>query len=385
MKNLLLVTLLMVFAIVSFGQTKKILLEELTTTLCGFCPPKSIDLERLADSTDEVIIVVHHAGFGKDAMTCPPATAFASAFAPNHFPSMTIDRIKFDSVPGYYTKKVGVSMMAFKWADTSIAILNHTSPKATVEIEKQFNQSTREISGNIKVKFISQVNPGDLRINLYIIEDSVVGDTGNYDYDQKNYATNDPKYPELKGKSLIYYKAHNDVLRAAPLGDWGASGVIPANPVVGTVYSKSFQYTLPQKYDNVKGNIVEPHRIYLVAFVSYYDADTWKRNVLNAEKVNLTGQGSSMIEKTENSYNISVYPNPANEFTNVNFNLSNNSDIKIELYNQTGQQIAILAEAYYESGNYRLTVNTALLNQGVYYLKIEDNNQQHTTKIVVVH
>jgi len=386
MKTRLSVIILIIFTgNILFAQSKKILLEEMTTTLCGFCPPKSIDLQRMADTIDEVIVVVHHAGFGKDAMTCAPSTAFANAFSPNHFPSMTIDRIKFDSVPGYYTQKVGVSMMAFKWADTTLAILNRTSPQVTVGIEKNYNTATREIAGNIKVKFLTKPESGDFRINLYILEDSVVGDTGKYDYDQKNYITNDPKYPELMGKSVIIYKAHNDVVRAAPLGDWGAEGVIPTNPVVNNIYSKDFSYFLPQKYDVSKGHTVAPDRIYLVAFVSYFNTDTWKRRVINAEKVSLTDNGSSMIDNVNQTGNISVFPNPANEFTNVNFSIFENDVVTFNIYDQSGKKIYQHRENECLAGSYRLTINTSDFNNGVYVVRIQSSNSINTAKIMVCH
>jgi hypothetical protein len=162
---------------------KRVMLEEMSTTLCSFCPVKSIDAARFEVANPNTISITHHAGFGKDAMTSNASLEFAGAFQPYHYPSATIDRIKFDSVPGYYNKYVGVSMMAFKWQDTILSILNNVTAKAAVGIEKTFNSSTRVISGNVKVEFVSAVDPGDFRINLYIVEDSVVGDTGSYAYD----------------------------------------------------------------------------------------------------------------------------------------------------------------------------------------------------------
>lgn len=387
MKEKLITLLILSFLIFSASaQVKKILLEEMTTTLCGFCPPKSIDLERLADTIPEAVVVVHHAGFGKDAMTNAPATAFAGAFSPGHFPSMTIDRIKFDSAPGYYTKYVGVSMMAFKWADTVLAILKRSTPEATVSIEKSYNSSKREITGQVKVKFLKKPEPGDLRINLYVLEDSVTGDTGKYDYDQKNYITNDSKYPELFGKSVIYYKAHNDVVREAPLGNWGAAGVIPADPSVGVVYSKDFTCQLPVKYDTLKGREVFPDKIYLVAFVSYYDSDTWKRRVLNAEKVNLMKPSALEENELSNYFGLKIYPNPArNAFTYLNFNLLSSEKLEAAMYDMQGKKIATLINDFIEQGNYTLKINTSLLPAGMYIITMVSETSSASVKMNVLH
>jgi len=362
---------------------KKVLLEEMSTTLCSFCPRYSFDLVNFEKSHPNAIAITHHAGFGVDKMTNSVASAFAAAFGPMHYPSMTIDRIKFDSVPNYYSKYVGVSMMAFKWQDTALSVLNNVTAKALVTITKNWNQSTREISGSVNVRFNSAPDSGDIRINLYIIEDSVVGDTGRFDYDQKNNYINDPTYPELYGKTLINNYYHRNVSRAAPLGNWGVAAIIPANPIVGNTYSAPFSYILPNKYDSVKGRTVKPHHIKLVGFVSYYHTNTWYRRVMNADEVILTNQITS-VKNNPLTENFVLYPNPANSIANLDFTVIQSGYMMIELFQISGKKQSTLLEKNLEPGSYSLSINGLNLQPGNYIVKVNTMGTVYYKKLLIV-
>ena len=382
--TIILTTLLLIsIGFNSNSQVKKVFLEEMSTTLCSFCPYKSIDLSRYVLAHPNAIAVTHHAGFGQDAMTCQPALDFAQAFSPFHFPSMTIDRKKFDSVPNYYTKYVGVSMMAFKWEDSATSILTNITAKAVVTITKSWDPAIRKVSGNVSVSFISKPDSGDLRINLYIVEDSVVGDTGSYKYDQKNNHISDNNYPELFGKTVIQYYPHRNVVRAAPLGSWGISGIIPAKPALSTNYSAPFNYTIPASYDTNYGHPVQLKNIKLIGFVSYYNSNTWKRQVLNVEETNLP-LGTSVNENIPTS-DFTVFPNPATDFTNVEFTLLKESKVNISLYNVNGQIVATYLQKELTTGSYSLAIKLDNIKNGNYIMKIQTNDFNLQRKLIVIH
>jgi hypothetical protein len=362
------------------AQIKNILLEEMSTTLCSFCPYKSHDLMEYAKANPRAIAIIHHAGFGKDAMTSTAASDFAAAFSPNHFPSMTIDRIKFDSSGTYYTTKVGISMMAFPWEDTVTAHLSYVSPKAVVDIGHTYNNSNRTINGNVEVTFLSIPDSSDYRINLYIIEDSVVGDTGAYAYDQKNNKTNDPNYPELFGKTLIQDYVHKNVVRAAPLGSWGKDGVIPAIPASGTQYNTPFSYQIPIKYDTIRGREVDPSKIRLVAFVSTYHADTWKRQVLNSVMVNLGA--ASALPEGELSSELFLYPNPARDYAYLNFALERNENMQIELLDMTGKSLQFLHKGQLNAGQYSLLIKCGNLHEGTYMIRLNSDERNRVLRFI---
>ena len=56
------------------------------------------------------------------------------------------------------------------------------------------------------------------------------------------------------------------------------------------------------------------------------------------------------------------YPNPFNPVTNIDFEVYNNSEIKLLIYNISGQLINTLLDEYYYKGNYSLSWNGKDMN-----------------------
>jgi len=269
-------------------------------------------------------------------------------------------------------------MNPFAWDDSTILILDNTTAKLSVSITNSWNDSTREISGTIDVDCHSKIDSGDLRIHLFIVEDSVVGDTGNFDYDQKNYITTDPKYPELFGKpNPIPGFIHRHVVRDAVLGSWGLDSIISTQPDSGDSFSTNFSYFLPGKYDSIKGEEVLPSRINLVAFVSYYNADPLKRQILNAEESKLTIMPDSIPDTTgtfAGSFSeptlqrLRIYPNPAFDFTTIDFTIGQKAATDISIFTLLGEKVLTLSSEIRTSGNYTAYLNTSQFLPGPYFV-----------------
>ncbi len=71
------------------------------------------------------------------------------------------------------------------------------------------------------------------------------------------------------------------------------------------------------------------------------------------------------------------YPNPFNPITRIDYQLSFNSEVKIELYSITGERVAILVNQPHEAGYYSIEVNTSKIRlaSGVYvYRMVVVNN-----------
>jgi hypothetical protein len=375
MKKILVICLTVLISFSSFSQTKKVLCEEFTTTRCGFCPQKSIDLHHFTVQNPNVIAVTHHSGFGKDGMTNQTNLDLSSVFYPFAAPSMTIDRNMYDG-----ESHVGIKMKVFAYEDTILSILATEKPEVEIDISKNYEASTRTISGNITINFIETPSPGDFRISVYIIEDSVVGDTGNYQYDQKNYITNDPSYPILYNQTLIEGFQHLNVVRAAPLGTWGDEADIPDNPIKGSSYSKSFSYVIPQKYDTEKGFDVDLDQIKLLAFVSYYDADVTKRQVLNAEIEKMLSP-SSGINQNYQTTDMKFYPNPTHSNIYLDLKSSKNEVSNILLTDISGK--VIYQKSYvFEKGQQQLKIDISDFTPGIYFLNFQCGDQTITEKVM---
>ncbi len=85
--------------------------------------------------------------------------------------------------------------------------------------------------------------------------------------------------------------------------------------------------------------------------------------VSNALKINSTDMDTD-------KFNISVYPNPFSDNTEIEYNLIEAGNVTITLYNSLGQQIAVLVNEAKEMGKYKFNLNSSDIAVGVYSCEI---------------
>jgi len=87
-----------------------------------------------------------------------------------------------------------------------------------------------------------------------------------------------------------------------------------------------------------------------------------------------------------NDFSISQnYPNPFNPSTVIEYAVNRNSNIKIEVYNLTGELVTLLTDEYHSSGSYKMEFNGGNLPSGIYIYKISsDNNFALLKKMILL-
>lgn len=101
--------------------------------------------------------------------------------------------------------------------------------------------------------------------------------------------------------------------------------------------------------------------------ITQYPMPTVGIEELNAEKIN-----------------IKLYPNPSkNDFSTLSFDLENNEQVTITLLNNLGQNIQSIHNGNLPKGNNKITVKTANLSQGLYFLSIKVGNKISTQKLLI--
>jgi hypothetical protein len=78
------------------------------------------------------------------------------------------------------------------------------------------------------------------------------------------------------------------------------------------------------------------------------------------------------------------YPNPFNPSTTIRFSLPQAAQIKINLYNMLGEQVASIAEGMYESGYHKVTFNASNLPSGTYIYRLESSDFVQVKKMVLI-
>ncbi|MBC8204836.1 MAG: T9SS type A sorting domain-containing protein [FCB group bacterium] len=91
------------------------------------------------------------------------------------------------------------------------------------------------------------------------------------------------------------------------------------------------------------------------------------------------------IESVPANFKLSeAYPNPFNPTANINFVVSEASDVKIQVYDINGRHIRTLVDGFYNAGSYDVVFNADHLPSGVYFYNMTAYNFADTQKMLLV-
>ncbi len=92
---------------------------------------------------------------------------------------------------------------------------------------------------------------------------------------------------------------------------------------------------------------------------------------------------SNKFEKNETK--VSIFPNPFNSETSINFHLRKGSTISIKIYNLLGQEVAnLISDQYYTEGAHSVTYNAKNLPSGTYFCRFTGDSFNRIYKIVLM-
>jgi hypothetical protein len=108
-------------------------------------------------------------------------------------------------------------------------------------------------------------------------------------------------------------------------------------------------------------------------FVVYLD-DVLVKGPLTA--VTATGELPTEVSLSQN------YPNPFNPSTTIEWSVPKTSMVRLSIYNMIGQEVATLAEATMDPGQYKTTWNPSGLPSGVYLYRLQVGSTNLSRKLV---
>ena len=80
-----------------------------------------------------------------------------------------------------------------------------------------------------------------------------------------------------------------------------------------------------------------------------------------------------------------IYPNPATDIINIKFNINQQSDITIEVFDFTGKNVYTITKHQITKGNHNIKWSPYLISNGMYFVKISTPNTKPITKKMVLH
>lgn len=78
------------------------------------------------------------------------------------------------------------------------------------------------------------------------------------------------------------------------------------------------------------------------------------------------------------------YPNPFNPSTTIEYSISKNADVNINIYNELGQLVKGINEGSKKSGSYKVVVDCSDLASGVYFYELISDGIAEAKKMVLV-
>ncbi len=351
-----------IFVTLGTSAPKKVLIEEYSTAPCGYCPDGAIVIEGIRSRHPEVLTMTHHSGYLSDAMTLTESATIAGEFA-NGAPTATVDRILW---PG--TIRVAISRTDWEQRASDAAAL--PSPLA-LGVRTSFDPPTRALTVTCEGEFVDYAYPAGLRLNVFVVEDSVTG-TGS-GYDQANYYNDTPGHPLYqKGNPIVGY-AHRHVLRAAPTGAWGDASVLTQNAAPGMTFTKTYTYIIPAGF--------KEKDISVIAFVAYRDGG--RNAILNAADRPdiLSAAGSTPVPS---KWGISLFPNPASHSTIARLSLDRRASVQLVIFDPLGRASRREELGEREAGEHLLSLNLAPLPPGLYLVAMQGDGRISFAKLTVM-
>jgi hypothetical protein len=78
------------------------------------------------------------------------------------------------------------------------------------------------------------------------------------------------------------------------------------------------------------------------------------------------------------------YPNPFNPATQIQYQLPQASDVRLEIFNMQGQRVAVLADGPHNAGEYRVTFDASRLASGVYLYRLRAGSFTESRKMTLI-
>ncbi len=148
---------------------------------------------------------------------------------------------------------------------------------------------------------------------------------------------------------------------------------------------------LLQKYDKngnefwkiVYGRNIFPSDISADNLGNIFTSGSRAAKVMTIKYSQLTGI-VEMKRKLPETLNISITPNPFNSSTNISFDLNKNSFVKLIIYDVLGREVKELLDKQLPAGTYNINLNASNFPSGIYFLKLQTENQYAVKRIVLL-
>ncbi len=108
-----------------------------------------------------------------------------------------------------------------------------------------------------------------------------------------------------------------------------------------------------------------------------------KLNIMSCEACEYTEVYYSTESIKTESFKFVSFPNPAKDYSRIHFTLPVPEHVRIEVYNLYGQNLGVLTDEFYSTGEHEIEFNTSDLTYGMYVYKLSTGGHTRTAKFII--
>lgn len=120
-------------------------------------------------------------------------------------------------------------------------------------------------------------------------------------------------------------------------------------------------------------------KFYVVA--ATYGRSIYYREISGDDPIGISGNQSGIPEHYSLSQN---YPNPFNPVTKIKFALPSSDNVKLEVFDLLGRNVATLINGEMKAGNHVMEFNASSFSSGIYFYRITTSKLVDTKKMILV-
>lgn len=335
-------------------EKKNPVLEDITGDKCVYCPDGAKVADQLRAATGGKMVVIGNQGgsFSSGVLEIPEGGVINGLSGASNvgWPCGNINRRKFEGKSYTAHSRYPNSTQNNGWAENAALIKAENSP-VNIGAEAYYVEGSNKLNIDVAVYYTATQTAKNY-LNILVLQDSIL-------------------YPQTGGSN--FYPAridpgtgkywHMDVLRdyvtaftpPTKLGD------VINNTTQGDRTEFSYEWTIPASVGTFP--VVKEH-LYVVAFVASAGTFSEIHTGINVE-VNARPVG---VNEVHSMKDLEIYPNPFNTAATIEFNLEENTQVAVNMYDVTGKLVHNIPATNYSIGNHRLPIDGSNLESGMYYV-----------------
>ncbi len=120
-------------------------------------------------------------------------------------------------------------------------------------------------------------------------------------------------------------------------------------------------------------------------FIAFHH-NSFDDNLISIDDILIRGTinpSAGIKEREKSDLGLNVFPNPANDYAQINFQLAAETEVAITVSDITGKLVYSENKGSMTTGRHFAMINTAALEKGFYTIAVQTNNSRNTAKLIV--